>query len=339
MLPGYEPGLASVIIPTRNRPAMTCEAVASCRSQTYRPIEVIVVDDGSSDDTAAAVETAARHDPTGADAGFTVRVLRQDHRGAPAARNRGLCESRGEFIQFLDSDDLLLPDKLQRQVEHLQSHPELMFNYTIALNVDAAGNVLWSYGEPMPAPGRAALISGYFWDTPAPLIRRDLCRRIGPWDEQLASNQELEYFSRLKALDRRGAFIPEPGHQRRLHDEASISQQARSRDALRWAVSRERALERMIALVRDADLWVAAERQVLARQLRLGAEYYALAGDRDGVRRCLRRSARVAAGLRKVRFAFNVLLALWFPLALPLYWHRRRVRHRQRRWRRAAAAG
>jgi glycosyltransferase involved in cell wall biosynthesis len=112
-------GLVSVIIPTYNRAAIIQEALDSVYQQTYRPIEVIVVDDGSSDGTENIVKTWAEGHKV--ESGFTVEYLSQKNMGAQAARNRGTCASQGQFIQFLDSDDLLLKEKLVRAVQLFQS--------------------------------------------------------------------------------------------------------------------------------------------------------------------------------------------------------------------------
>src|SRR4051795_5577813 len=95
-------GIVSTIIPVFNRPAMLREAVASVLAQTYRPIEIIIVDDSSTDDTPVVIdELAARHPE--------VRGIRRPNGGPGLARESGRGEARGEFIQYLDSDDLLMP--------------------------------------------------------------------------------------------------------------------------------------------------------------------------------------------------------------------------------------
>ncbi len=316
-----ERSLVSIIIPTRNRPVMTCEAIGSCRAQTYRPIEVIVVDDGSTDDTVAAIE---RIRPECERDHIALHVVQQPQSGACAARNRGLKESRGEFIQFLDSDDLLLPGKIKRQVEHLRDHPELMFNYTVAENVDERGRVVSRYGRPVPGGRRRATVSAYLWHTSGPVLRRGLCIEVGPWDETLTANQEFEYYGRLRAIDPRGAFLDEPGLHRRMHGAPSIGQHALHADPASWALSRERAVEALSRVLKERGRWSRGERYGLARQLMLAAEYYAVAGDVTGVRRSMRRITEIAVGVQKVRYWLFGLVTRLFPFGIL----RRRQRQR-----------
>ncbi len=111
----------SVIIPTYNRAAWVMEAVASVLAQTYRDFELIVVDDGSTDGTLAAL----------ASLGGEVKILRREERqGVSAARNLGARAAVGDWLAFLDSDDLWLPDKLACQVEYLKANPDLVICQT-----------------------------------------------------------------------------------------------------------------------------------------------------------------------------------------------------------------
>src|SRR5262245_61901471 len=106
-------GLVSTIIPVHNRPSLLREAVASVLAQIYRPIEVIVVNDGSNDETGWEAETLAKRHPE-------VRAIHRENGGPGAARETGRLAARGEFIQYLDSDDLLLPNKFDLQVAGLR---------------------------------------------------------------------------------------------------------------------------------------------------------------------------------------------------------------------------
>src|SRR5688572_29700745 len=112
--------LVSVIIPTFNRASCVGAAIASVLAQTYTPLELIVVDDGSSDHTSTVVSAFAPR----------LVYMQQTHGGVSAARNRGVAASHGELVAFLDSDDLWLPGKVAAQVALLQAHSEIQACYT-----------------------------------------------------------------------------------------------------------------------------------------------------------------------------------------------------------------
>jgi glycosyltransferase involved in cell wall biosynthesis len=108
----------SVIIPTYNRSELVERAVKSVLCQTYTDYEIIVVDDGSTDDTRFNLQS------------YPVRYIRQNNSGSASARNRGIRESKGKYIAFLDSDDWFLPDKLARQVEVMEGNPDCVLSHT-----------------------------------------------------------------------------------------------------------------------------------------------------------------------------------------------------------------
>ena len=115
-------GLVSTIIPVHNRPALLREAVASVLAQTYRPIEIIIVNDGSTDETGSEAEALASSHPE-------VRTIHRKNGGPGAARETGRLAARGEFIQYLDSDDLLLPKKFELQVAGLRQYGDCAVSY------------------------------------------------------------------------------------------------------------------------------------------------------------------------------------------------------------------
>jgi glycosyltransferase involved in cell wall biosynthesis len=122
--------LVSIVVPAYQAEASIAATLEQAGNQTYRPIEIVVVDDGSPDGTAAAA---------GAVPG--VRCIRQDNAGPSAARNTGIRAAKGDFIAFLDADDLWLPDKLERQMALFAAHPELDLVFTDAeiTRPDSAG--------------------------------------------------------------------------------------------------------------------------------------------------------------------------------------------------------
>jgi hypothetical protein len=190
------PGLVSTIIPVHNRPGLLREAVASVLAQTHRPIEIVVVDDGSTDDTGAVADSlSAAH-------AQEIRVLHQRNRGQGLAREAGRQAAAGEFIQYLDSDDVLLPRKFEWQVAGLRSDAGCGVSYGYTRYRHADGTV-----EPGPWKGSGtrfetmfpSLLRARWWDTPTPLYRASLCEAAGAWSD-LKLEEDWEYDCRIAAL-------------------------------------------------------------------------------------------------------------------------------------------
>lgn len=174
--------------------------------QTYRPIEVIVVDDGSYDGTDNVVKNWAGDNST-ADTAFSVRYLRQDKAGPQAARNAGLRVCSGEFIQFLDSDDILHHEKLTTQVSAIrQRHQDFC-----VCNYQPFTETLSILGPVVDFHNRSHSIDDfpdqYPMDTPAPLYRREVVRANGPWDDWLEAGQDFEYNFRMIARGAKGVWL------------------------------------------------------------------------------------------------------------------------------------
>ena len=184
-----EKPLVSVIIPTHNRGWCLNDAVDSVFSQTYGTYELIVVDDGSSDDTQ---ERLSRYD--------NMTVLTQPNRGVSAARNRGIASSKGELIAFLDSDDIWLPEKLSAQVDFFRRHPEAEICQT---------QENWIRNGKRMNPGRRhAKNSGFFFQRSlglclvspsAVMIRKRLFSMVGLFDETLPVCEDYDLWLRINA--------------------------------------------------------------------------------------------------------------------------------------------
>lgn len=198
--------LVSTIIPVHNRPELLREAVASVLAQTYRPIEIVIVNDGSEDDTGAICDQLA------AEHASLIAVIHQRNSGPAAARQAGLEQSTGVFIQYLDSDDLLLPDKFTRQVAGLneQAHCDVSYGmtrrYRIGQPIVDVPNL--KTGEHIETLFPSMLQSRW-WSTSTPLYRRRICERAGPWNPQLHNEEDWEYDCRVAALGVRLHFVPE----------------------------------------------------------------------------------------------------------------------------------
>ncbi|WP_170599921.1 glycosyltransferase family 2 protein [Ruegeria arenilitoris] len=125
---------ASIIVPAYNTAATLTETLASLLSQTHDDFEIIIVDDGSQDET-PAIARAHATDPK-------VRVIRQENRGLAGARNTGIAAARGDFVGFCDADDLWLPEKLATHVRHLQAEPDVAISYSGSAMVDEGGRLM-----------------------------------------------------------------------------------------------------------------------------------------------------------------------------------------------------
>jgi glycosyltransferase involved in cell wall biosynthesis len=216
---GETPDLVSTIIPVHNRGALLREAVASVLAQTHRPIEVILVDDGSTDDTPDVCRELAGQHP------HLVRVLRQANAGPGVARETGRQLARGEFIQYLDSDDLLQPHKFERQVAALRSNPDCgaAYCYTRIYRIGELPS-----DNPWKGSGRTvetmfpSFLTERWWDTPTPLYRRSVCDRAGPWSP-LRLEEDWEYDCRIAALGTRLVHCREFLVDVRDHDDHRLS--------------------------------------------------------------------------------------------------------------------
>lgn len=194
--------LVSIVIPVYNRSALLRESVASVLEQDWHPVEIVIVDDGSEDDTLDVAHALAKEY-----AGL-VRVVSRLNGGPGAARQTGLEASRGEFVQFLDSDDLLLPGKLRVQVEALLSDTEAGIAYGRAL--------LEVGGERRFAPERWTgerartlfpnVLVRRLWDTSNPLYRRSALARIGPW-AKISQLEDWEFECRAGKEGLRLVFV------------------------------------------------------------------------------------------------------------------------------------
>ena len=191
-------GLVSVIIPTYNRRKYLGEALKSVHDQYARPIEVIVIDDGSTDGTAELVNQWKIENKD--ESNFSVRYIKQRNQGAPAARNKGLLLSRGQYIQFLDSDDVILPSKISDALRAFEEDRSLDFVYSLRGDfVDCLEDMRpWDrqLADLENDLSPAEVVISHVW-TALPVFSRDVLRRGGGWDERLTSHQDSEFITRI----------------------------------------------------------------------------------------------------------------------------------------------
>ncbi len=178
----------SVIIPAFNRFPMLCEAIESVLGQTDSDFELIVVDDGSTDETGSIREIYKDR----------LHYIYQENRGASAARNRGTADAGGDLISFLDSDDLWLPGKIEVQKALMEKNPEILISYT---------EEIWYRRGVRVNPGKKhAKFSGWIFEKCLPLciispssvmIQKKLFERVGGFDEALSVCEDYDLWLRI----------------------------------------------------------------------------------------------------------------------------------------------
>lgn len=200
--------LASAIIPAYNQGGYLVEAIGSVLRQTLANLEVIVVDDGSTDGTAQAAQ--GFDDPR-------VRYVYQDNRGLSAARNTGIRYARGRYLTFLDADDLFLPQKLELLVGALEKHPEIGMAAGQAIPIDEHGHPVGRiFDKPLPdEPAR--LLMGNPLHVGSVVVRASWQARVGFFDESLRSYEDWDMWLRLALAGCRAVWVPRPVSCYRFH--------------------------------------------------------------------------------------------------------------------------
>lgn len=210
--------LLSVVIPSYNRADYIALTIESVLEQTYKNIEVIVIDDGSTDETAKVVKPF----------GPKVRYIRQENAERGASRNHGLRLADGKYIAFLDSDDLWLPDKAAAGIEFLDKNLEAGLLCTDALQIDGNGeetSSLRAHGFSGQVTGQ--LLQKNFVIMPTHLARTSVVREIGGFREEreLSGSEDWEMWVRL-SLVADVAYIPKITAKYRVHSANTMSSAA-----------------------------------------------------------------------------------------------------------------
>lgn len=198
-----ETPLVTVVITTYNRPSYLADAIESVHEQTYRPIELVVVDDHSDTPASSVLDTCSLEEFS------NVECIRHDeNQGANAARNTGIWNASGEYVAFLDDDDTWFPTKIETQVDVLQEHDDVGVAYTGARNLEGDDTSVYIPSEVEANLTKELLCRNVIGTLSAVMVRTDIARET-PLDEQFPSWADLEWYVRL-SLKTKFFRIPEP---------------------------------------------------------------------------------------------------------------------------------
>jgi len=306
------PPLVSVLLASRDGARFLPAALASLKAQTWPQVEIVAVDDGSRDETAAILVRFAASHPR-------MRVLHCAGAGLAAALARAAREAEGEFFARQDDDDLSRPERLERQVTHLMGHPEVAVLGSAAEIVDERGQRLDDY----PIPGDPAAIRRLLRRAPpfvhgSVMMRREAYQAAGGYRPAFLASQDYDLWLRLSE-DAVLANLPEPLYAWRRHP-GSVFARARARQLFYNAVAREFARERR-ATGRDAVELLersAGEAEFLAAYPRRGrllatlGELYVREGRLDEARRLLFRALTGRGGRTRASAWLALSVAMTF---------------------------
>ena len=304
------PPLVSLVIPAYNAAGYIRETLDSVLAQTHRPLEIIVVDDGSVDGTREIVQSY----------GERVRYFWQPNSGGCSSpRNRGLREAAGQFVAFLDADDLILPTRIEAAVAVMRRRPDVGLTFTNFVHFDANGvdpadhfstcTLLREHldgrrtlADPLVLPSAICtdilLVENF--GSSAPMVRRDAAVAVGGFDESLPANEDFEFNYRV-AMTAATAVIPDVLMQKRRHATNMTSYTDRMLHA--------QILVRRKMMARTNDRRVRRALRQALRTFHLGLAYYYTGRDNRRALGCamsslrfspvpsLRHFARIAADL------------------------------------------
>ena len=203
-----EPVTVSIIIPAYNQAHYLGAAIASALGQSYGDVEVIVVDDGSTDKTREVVEQIG--DPR-------LRYVYQENQGLSAARNTGIRHACGTYLSYLDSDDLFLPEKVALLLAVMEERPEVGLVAGQAMPVDEAGSPAGAlFDRPLPDDARELLLHNPL-HVGSVLVRRSWQEKAGFFDESLRSYEDWDMWLRLARLGCPMASVARPVSLYRFH--------------------------------------------------------------------------------------------------------------------------
>ena len=284
-------GLVSVIIPTYNYGRFIGETLECLRAQTYSDWECIIVDDGSTDDTAEQVARFIEKDAR-------FKFMRQENARQAAAKNLGLSHSSGKYVQFLDADDLVEAEKFEKQVAYLENHREIdvVYGSVRYFKTEAPNERLYAtWGEDKPwmpetsGHGKdvlASLLERNFMVINSPLLRRRVIDLVGDFDAELPPAEDWDYWIRCAAAGVNFQYEDLPGTLALVRWHALSS----SQDRRRMYTSMLRIRRKVKSLTDDPDLRALNRKQFIKEQESLTFETILHGPLKDYLREMLRAS-------------------------------------------------
>ncbi len=254
--------LVSIVIPCYDQARFVRQAVESCLAQDYDALEIIVVDDGSSDNVQGALGELLQSPH--------LKFLQQKNRGVSEARNTGIAAASGEFLKFLDADDWLAPTIVSKQVAMLRADPSLGFVYCDRVRVDEADQPLEAqpiadYDANLSGDLFALLLRGGFFPPFTVLLPRAVLERVGTFDSQFAGTEDYDLWLRITGMGYAVQFLSEPlGYYRR--QTASVS-----RDSAYMQAQTRAVLSKIVAAFPERTANALVE---------IGAQFLTIQGER-----------------------------------------------------------
>jgi hypothetical protein len=225
----------SIVIPAYNQARYLAQAIESCLAQTHSDLEVVVVDDGSTDETPAVVARFANR----------IRCVRQANAGLPAARNRGFRESTGGYVCFLDADDWFHPEKIRKQAEVLDADAAAGFVYCDIETVDEGGRPVakqpsvGAVGAELSGNILPVLIKAGYFPPHTVMMRRRVLEELGGFDPELGGHADYDLWLRAAAAGHRAVYLDERLASYRTHAGSM------SRDGRHMGETRQAALTKL----------------------------------------------------------------------------------------------
>ncbi len=232
----------SVIIPTFNRAQFIRRTIDSVLNQTYRDYEIIIIDDGSTDNTKEVVESY----------GDKVRYYRQANNGVATARNTGIAKADGEYIAFLDSDDIFLTENLETKISFFESHPNEYWVYSDWQYVDEKGNLLqhgsqkynYSHRQLNGSIFNELIYHRNFISPCTVVLKKSVFDKIGCFDPQIPSQEEYDLWLRI-SLKYPANYLDQSLVYAMIHKDSL------SGDFRKWAKGNEQIVDKLKDIIPD----------------------------------------------------------------------------------------